>query len=392
MGDRDNLFSDFPEVSGRQWRAQVERDLKGKPLSDLQWQLEEQIVLEPFYHPDDMDGALPDLTAGRTGNDWKVGEYIDVRDVPKAHAQLLEELKGGIEAPLFRLYRPLKDGELGALLEGVDFSSLSLHFGQFFAGKAPRKFFEQWVSLLKETGKDLATVEGTLDFDPILDWSEPPFEDLAEALKFSAAEMPHFGVVQVNARRFHSGIENTTRELAYTIAAGSEYLAQMDERGITPQVTDGHMQFAVAVSTSYFVEIAKLRALRILWANVQKAYGIKNGPFPSVEVHLAPETQDENIHTNMIRATTQAMSAIIGGADRLYVLPADATIKEENAAFTRRIARNLQHILKKESYFDRVADPAAGSYYVEKLTRRLAEESWAKFQEIEAGGGFMNTI
>src|SRR5690606_19484509 len=128
------------------------------------------------------------------------------------------------------------------------------------------------------------------------------------------------------------------------------------------------------------------RALKILWANVLEAYGVKV-QMPFIEVHFAPESQDNNINTNMIRAATQALSAVIGGADRLYVLPANAALGEASMSFTRRIARNVQHLLQMESHVDKVFDAGAGSYYIEKLTNILAEKAWAKFQEIEAGGG-----
>ncbi|MBK7869743.1 MAG: hypothetical protein IPJ74_03185 [Saprospiraceae bacterium] len=200
--------------------------------------------------------------------------------------------------------------------------------------------------------------------------------------------MPHFRIVEVDARRLHSGVERTSQELAYTIAKGSEYLAQLAERGVNLGIANQQMQFAVAISTSYFVEIAKIRALKILWLNVLEAYGA-TPQFPFIEVHFAPESQDNNPNTNMIRAATQALSAVVGGADRLYILPANAALGESSTSFTRRIARNVQHLLQMESHTDKVSDAGAGSYYIEKLTNILAEKAWAKFQEIEAQGGYL---
>ena len=144
----------------------------------------------------------------------------------------------------------------------------------------------------------------------------------------------------------------------------------------------------MAVSTSFFVDIAKLRALRILWANLLDAYGAGDAPLPLLVAHLARETQADDQHTNMIKAGTQSMAAVIGGADRLYVRPADFFNQEPSSSFTRRIARNVQHILKMESHLDRVGDPGAGSYYIEMLTEKLADAAWREFQELEAKGEF----
>lgn len=199
--------------------------------------------------------------------------------------------------------------------------------------------------------------------------------------------MPNFRILQANAQRFHSGPDDSSIELAFTIAKGSEYLARLTALGIPPETVNAHMQFAVSISKSYFVEIAKLRALRLLWANVMKGYGAP-GLAPFVVAHFAEESQDENPNSNMIRASTQAMSAVIGGANRLYVLSSNRALNEPSTAFTRRIARNLQHILKMESHLHQAVDPGAGSFYIEKLTDMLAEQAWDKFRQMEAAGEF----
>ena len=147
------------------------------------------------------------------------------------------------------------------------------------------------------------------------------------------------------------------------------------ERKLTPS----NIQFSIAIGKSYFVEIAKIRALKILWANVLKAYGWE-ATSPSIEAHLSPSCQSDNPYQNMIAATTQAMSAVLGGVDRLTILPANAATEKADD-FTRRIARNVQHLLKMEAYFDRVIDPAAGSYYIEQLTEQLAKQAWKVIQQ-----------
>lgn len=391
MQDQDNsLFAEFPGVTKAEWLSRVEKDLKGRPLQELEWQLEENITLEPFFHKEEVQPVpIPGLDH-RTANQWEIGEYIDVLEVKSANQAVKEGLQGGVEAPLFRLQKMMLGDQVRQLMDGIELTYISTHFSQRYADKKPWVLWEHFVAVLQKQEVDLKKVSGSLDFDPILDWTAIPFKELAALIKDCAATLPRFKILQVNARPFHHGIANTSRELAYTIAKGSDYLAKLDDLGLSPALVQNHMQFSVAISTSYFVEIAKLRALRVLWQQVLQAYEVTSSPPVTVEVHLAWESLADDPHSNMIRASTQAMSAVIGGADRLYVWPSNAGRTEYSNAFSRRIARNVQHLLKMESYFDRVVDPSAGSYYVEQLTRRLAGEAWQQFQEIEKQGGFLN--
>lgn len=389
MPDSTNLFAEFPKLTKAQWLAKVEKDLKGKPLADLQWQLEENIRLDPFYHLEEVAPVPIPGAHERPHNHWEIGEYIDVKEPKIANQEAKEGLLGGVEAPLFRLLKTTSADDLKQLLEGIEPTFVSLHFSQRYADKKPWDLFYHLLELLRKTGTDLNQVHGSLDFDPILDWTEAPFEHLGQTILECSESIPHFKVLQINARPFHHGIENTSRELTYTIAKGSEYLAKMIDNGLSAMTICRHLQFSVAISTSYFVEIAKLRALRVLWSEVERAYGVDQPKPAMIEAHLAWESLADDAHDNMIRASTQSMSAVIGGIDRLFVWPSNAGRAESSNAFSRRIARNVQHLLKMESYLDRVVDPAAGSYYVEKLTQRLVEEAWRLFQEIEEKGGFM---
>ena len=387
MATHDNLFDTFPPVSKQAWLAKVEKDLKGKPFQDLQWQLEEEIEIAPFYHPEDGPFENPSLKGNRPDNDWEIGEYIEVEDFREANDNLLEGLNGGVEAPLLRLRRPLDGSSLEQLLQGVKLDLIKANFEENYSAIEPWAIFRYFTELLQKQGTNLNAVGGSIDFDPLLDWSNPPIDKLAELIKYCARHMPQFRILQANAQRFHSGPDSSSVELAYTLAKGSEYLARLTALGIPPETVNAQMQFAISISKSYFVEIAKIRALRLLWANVMKGYGApRQAPF--LVAHFAEESQDENPNTNLIRSSTQAMSAVIGGVNRLYVLPANRALKEPATAFTRRSARNLQHILKMESHLHQVIDPGAGSFYIEKLTDKLADQAWAKFQKMEATGEF----
>lgn len=384
-----NLLEEFPAVDKATWVAKVEKDLKGKPLEDLFWHLGEDITVAPFYHPEDIDHqTTAPLLAGRRGNDWEIGEYINVyKDVKQANTALLEGLKGGVQAPLFRLFQPLDSPRLHQLLDGVAPEMVTLNFSEHYSEKQPARLMELLLGWYLQKGVTGERANFTIDFDPILDFTEPPIDTLAAFIQSCTTQWPNARPLQVNAKTFHSGPEQVVDELALTMAKGAEYLARLTETGLDAAAINQHLQFGIAVSKSYFVEIAKFRALRLLWSNILKGYGVK-GKQPFVVAHFAQESQDENPNSNMIRASTQAMSAVIGGVDRLYVLPSNRAKKEPDTPFSRRVARNLQHLLKMESHLDRVIDPGAGSYYIEKLTREIADQAWAKFQKLDQERAF----
>jgi len=387
----DNLFSDFSPTGKASWLEQMKKELKGRSPEELNWplDLDNTIVMAPFYHREDQSDLPSPLVWPDKNASWELGEYVAVEQLSTANQHLLEGLQGGVQAPLIQLGKAYPDAGFQQILEGVDLRMITTHLAQNFPEKDPHKLLYQLARVSRKLGFDPATLSGSIDCDPILDWPDPPFEMLSEMIRFSADAMPRFKVLQINARRLHSGPENTAWELGYIISKASEYIAQLGLRGIDPASVNQHIQFSLTVSTSYFTEIAKLRALRLLWAKVLQAWGQAPGMLPPVEVHLAPETQAQDPNTNLIKAATQVMSAAIGGADIIYVLPNNAYSLQASSAFSRRMARNVQHILQLESHLDKVADPAAGSYFVEALTDKLCAEAWTIFQDIESKGGYL---
>ena len=386
METQNNLFVDFAPVSKEEWLKKVEKDLKGRSINELNWVLEHGLELSPFFHADDLPETPSPLST--EGHDWEIGEYIEVHKAIDANQAALEGLNGGVEALGFQLKRSLDREDLNHLLEGIDMRMIATNFGEYYPDKNPMQLIEFVADYIQKNQWNPNEIRGSIDFDPILDWAEPPYAKLAEAIKVCAKDLPRFKVLQVNGIYYHAGAKESTRELAYILAKTSEYLYQLSELGISPSLAAQHMQISVAVSQNYFVEISKLRALRLLLRNLFHAYDIPAHLEAEIVVHMAKDSQDENPNTNMIRATTQAMAAVIGGADRLYVLPANVAQKEAPSAFTKRIARNIQHMLKMESFLNKVTDPAAGSYYIENLTQILAERAWKRFQELEKEGVF----
>jgi methylmalonyl-CoA mutase len=373
MPDQEHLFSEFPPTSKAEWLARVQKDLKGRPFSDLQWHLSESIRIDPFFHPDDRIKAAGPL--GRTGarqNSWEVGEYISVKEsLPSANQQALTALNGGAEALLFQLgAHEMAESDLQRLLEGIRLEMISVHF-EFDSETELKNSLSALRQLSGWRGSAYATPpEGDANDRPAWLWKN---DTLKENVRTLIAD----------GRRYYRDAAHTTEELAQILHAIHPAFSRLAEK-TSPDQANQQVKLLIAVDTSYFVSIAKIRALKILWANYLKALGGNPQQLPEIEAHLAPYPADSDPHTNMIRAATQALSAAIGGADRLFVAPADSR-QGSSDEFTRRIARNVQHLLKMESYIDRVIDPAAGSYYIEQLTEVLMEEAWEKFSGLVNG-------
>jgi methylmalonyl-CoA mutase len=364
-------FAEFPPVTKAEWLTKISEDLKGKAIEDLNWYLG-NLEVSPFHHAGDL-AELPNSPGGSAG--WEIGEDMDAADILAANEQALHALKNGVEAPRFLLDEILGDHRMAALLEGLDLSIVSTHFLERNKNANPLQLLHHYAHVANERGLVPRQLRGSVN------WlhDEAVVQDSAlELVEFAVEKLPAFKVLPVNAGRYYGGEAGVVNELAATIADGEEWLAQLSEKGIYADTTNHHLFFSIAVGKNYFVEIAKIRALKLLWAHILKGWNCEF-VVPHIEACFAPTEQSDDPPANMIQATTQAMSAVTGGVDRLTVLPPDGA--PGKAGFSRRIARNVQHILKMESYLDRVADPAAGSYFIEDLTNRLAAAAWAAFQK-----------
>jgi methylmalonyl-CoA mutase len=231
-------------------------------------------------------------------------------------------------------------------------------------------------------------VNGTLCIPP-----EQGFDYLASIVK-SSSSLPHFRTININASNFNNAGADIVQELAFGISMGSEYLAQLTERGISADVAASKIRFSFGTGSDYFPEIAKLRAARLLWSVVTNSFHPAHGENIKMEIHCVTSEWNKTVYdpyVNMLRTQTEAMSAILGGTDSLTVEPFDIVFRHPDE-FSERIARNQQLILKEEAYFDKVADPSAGSYYIENLTNLIAENAWKLFLEIEDQGGFLSCL
>ncbi len=375
MKEKQSLFSDFSTTSKAEWEEKVLKELKGKPFDELVWQIGEQINLSPMYSPEEMQGKSPSLVLDRDTNDWEVGEDFICFDAKESNQELLEALTNGVNAPCFLLEDGAKDLDLKILFQEVKAPYISTHFR---VSENQESLLKAFYQLQKDKNEDTAILKGSVNGSLL----RAPEAGLG-LLRFAIAQLPQFQVFTIDGQDLAGEPAQVPLEIATLLARASETFYVASQAGLEAALVAPRIQFSLSIGTSYFVELAKIRALQLLWPLLLKAYQVDEKIKPQIAARLAATTQIADQELNMIRASSQAMSAVLGGAGRVTILPANA-FEEKSNAFTRRIARNVQHILKMESYFDRVIDPAAGSYYLETLTNQLAEQAWKLFQEIEA--------
>jgi methylmalonyl-CoA mutase len=219
------------------------------------------------------------------------------------------------------------------------------------------------------------------------------FAQLTNSSKHAQA-LPNYRVIAVNGHIFANAGATIVQEMAFTLSAGSEYLTRLTDKGLFIGEVAPKIKFNLAVGSNYFMEIAKIRAYRLLWAQIVNAYGLNDARNGRMFIHAENASWNFTVydpHVNLLRTTTSTMSAVLGGIDSFKVLPFDAPF-ESSTDFAERIARNQQLVLKEESYLDKIADPAAGSYYIENLTQMLVDEAWKLFLNIDEEGGFVSAL
>ena len=404
-----NFLADFPAISTQEWMDKITADLKGADFSKkLVWRTPEGFNVNPFYRAEDIEGLLttksapgefPYVRGTKADNNWKIRQNIDAKCAKAANEKALDVLGKGINSLGIKVNKAeLSEEYIATLLNGIDATKVELNF------KVCVKEAAKLASLLKayfaSKGYDLAEVYGSICCDPInrmlLKGKKLSAEEittiLIEVLQ-EAEALVNFPVIGVNAVSFNNAGVYCAQELGYALAWGNQYLELLTEAGVDPMVAKS-IKFAFGVGGNYFMEIAKFRAARLLWAKIVEAYNPSCLCAAKMKIHAETSTYNKTIydaHVNMLRTQTEAMSAALGGVDSLTVLPFDATFKASDE-FSERIARNQQLLLKEESNFDKVIDPAAGSYYIESLTAMIAEQAWKIFLDIQNAGGMLAAI
>ena len=401
MEEKKRLFEEFPPVTTQEWEAVIEKDLKGADYNKkLVWRTQEGFNVRPYYRAENLadipwtgqnPNEFPYVRGNKAeGNEWLVRQDITVKDVHEANKIALNAISRGANSIGFKLEydKPYDTIAISTLLNGIDQKAVEINFYN-------NKYHLPILEMLSK----IPDIKGSLNYDPLTRylrrgvWYISESTDMELAYIVVKADMPDFQTIGVNGHVFTNAGATIVQEMAFSLAVGAEYLDKLTEKGLTIDEIAPKMRFNLAIGQNYFMEMAKLRAYRLLWANIVKAYG---GKEENAKMHIHATNAELGMslydaYVNMLRTTTGTMSAVLGGVDSFTVMPFDTPF-EIPTDFADRIARNQQLILKEESHFDKVADPAAGSYYIENLTESLATAAWDLFNKIQDEGGYLEAV
>lgn len=379
------LFEGFDEVSAKQWKQQIQFDLKGADYNEtLVWKSPEGINVKPFYHEDDFKKDFRPIPG--QPESWKIAQKIFIDDEKIANSIALNASERGAEAIIFTA---AEDFEPRNVFKDFPFETVSIYFNLTFLSEA---FYNKLIKFFSEKK---AAVFYNIDLIGNLARTGNWFHNLKkdhEMLDSLFQKYPSENLLSVDATLYQNAGANIVQQLAYALAHANEYLNHVCH----PELSEGlHKQnfkltFQLATGPNYFFEIAKIRALRKLYATLAKEYNT----IETCHIIATPSKRNKTLYdynVNLLRSTTECMSAVLGGADTVCNMPYDALYHKSNE-FGERISRNQLLILKHESYFDTVSNPADGTYYIESLTDELADKALQLFKEIEKGGGFLQQL
>ena len=416
MEEKLNLLADFPAISTKEWKDKIITDLKGADFDKkLVWRTPEGFNVQPFYRQEDLrglkttvsaPGQFPYVRGTRTNNEWAIRQNICACENPrKANKLALDILNKGITSLGFCLnadklnYRYIKN-----LLKDIDARAININY-TICACKAA-KLADILVRYYGRCGYDFKSVYGSINVDPIKNMlikgkdlsREQVTEKLVAAIN-ACKTLVNYRVVGVNSVILNNSGAYCAQELAYALAWGADYMTMLTEAGVPNYLAAREIRFNMGIGGNYFMEIAKFRAGRLLWAKIVEAYKapiFTHALKEAAKMNVCAETSRFNMtifdaYVNLLRTQTETMSAALAGVDEIVVSPFDVTY-ERPTEFAERIARNQQLLLKEEAHFDKVVDPAAGSYYLENLTNSIAAEAWKQFLAIQEQGGFFQMV
>ncbi len=418
---------DFPPVSTQEWMDKVTADLRGADFEKkLVWRSPEGFNVQPFYRREDLErldylnalpGSFPYVRGNAPkGSNWLVRQNFNVEEAAQTNQQILDVLDKGVTAlGICFCGSEATAANMETLFEGVCLESIEINISA--SAKDIVNVTELFTAYAKTKGYKVENIKGSINFDTLgallkkghtgsADWVETAKNliDLTKAFR-------HFKTLGVNAKHFNNAGAYIAQELAYGLSMGNEYMATLTEAGLDAWDIASNLKFNFGISSNYFMEIAKFRAARLLWAKIVESYQPQcqcgkdcgcekkcksNWCKCVAKMNAHAETSQWNktiydTHANMLRTQTEAMSAALGGVNSITVLPFDACYKKSDA-FSERIARNQQLLLKEEAHLDKIVDPSAGSYYIENLTNELAAQAWKLFVKAENKGGFLAAL
>ncbi|MDX6767317.1 MAG: methylmalonyl-CoA mutase family protein [Candidatus Methylacidiphilales bacterium] len=426
----DTLLSEFPSTTPEAWRREVETQLKGASFDQkMKTSTWEGLTLDPLYH-EAHTASLPHLgslpghapfvrgrdASGYLGRPWSVSQEIALRDPLDFNLAARYDLARGLDSLNIVLDRATRNGhdpdwadlgevgigglsissldDLARALESIDLSRTPLFVR---SGASGMPFAALLVALCRRQKRPLDQLEGCIETDPLgvmaheasLPQSLPgAYREMAELTRWAATHAPKLQTVCVHTRSWHEGGGHAIQELGFGLATAAEYLRAMHQQGLDVDTVAPRLRFAITVGSDFFTEIAKLRAVRIIWSQLIAALG-GSEKSQGLTLHVRTATYNKTVYdpyVNMLRTTVEAFAAVLGGTNSLQVGPFDEVLRTPDD-FSRRIARNTQLILQKECQLDRLIDPAGGSWYVEWLTDQLARGAWDLFRKVEGMGG-----
>ena len=406
---KEKLFSDFPGVSTEAWMEKITADLKGADFEKkLVWKTNEGFKVKPFYRQEDLEGLK--TTEGLPGqfpylrgtkkndNTWYVRQEIKVECAKEANAKALDILNKGVDSLGFSIKKKdLCPEYIETLLNDICAECVELNFST--CQGATVLLANLLVEYFTKKGYDLANLKGSVNYDPMgkmLSKGKDVSNYIATAKELVTvmAALPKYRCISVNAIELNNAGSYIAQELGYALAWGNEYLNALIEAGVSVDDAAKKIKFNFGISSNYFLEIAKFRAARMLWANIVKEYAPACDCSCKMLAHAETSTFNFTLfdaHVNMLRTQTEAMSAALAGVNSITVSPYDKAYQTPDD-FSERIARNQQLLLKEECHFDKVVDPAAGSYFIENLTVSIAQQAWNLFLQVEEEGGMMEAI
>ena len=368
-----SLFNEFEPQTAKAWKQKIQVDLKGADYNDtLVWKNREGIDVKPFYHSDDFESHVSDYIP--ENQSWNIAETLLVNNEKEANEYALNSLSRGAETIVFIISG---DVSFGALLKDIDTNRTPVILRCHFLS-------EKLIEKVSEFGEE---VKVQLDIISNLAQSGNWFYNLKEDHSLFEKLVKHTKHISVDLDLYQNASANMTQQLAYTISHLSEYLNHFDRIFTTVEKKKLKISFNVSVGSNYFFEISKLKALRLLYSSLAKVFEIN----PTCEIIATPSQRNKTIYdynVNMLRTTSECMSAVLGGADVVSNQRYDSIYHHPNE-FGTRIARNQLLILKHESYFNKVTNPSDGAYYIESLTEKLANKALDLFKDIEKNGGFL---
>lgn len=400
---KEKLFDMFPPISTEEWKAKIITDLKGADYDKkLVWRTNEGFNVQPFYRREDLEGLytigsmpgqFPYVRGTRDNNKWLIRQQVSGKTAEEINRNALFILNRGVDSLGIKLGRDFKAEEFSILFRDIDLKKVEINI-QCCPGCAA-EIAGELTKYIKENGL-VEDFRGSIDFNPykrLLKHGVRFAKDIKEtalAVYSAVKDVKGIRCFAVDSYMLNNAGAYITQELGFALAWGAQWMTMLTEAGLTSTEVGCRIKFNMGISSNYFMELAKFRAGRMLWAEIVKAYNPECDCACKMKVHAVTSEFNQTVydaHVNLLRSMTETMSAALAGVDSIETLPFDIQYKTPDE-FSERIARNQQLLLREESHLDKVADPAGGSYYVEVLTASIAEQAWKLFLEVDEKGGF----